>query len=147
MKNTPYALGTLMNYASTARRFPISIRREVMGENTSLRSEVFGVTFGHFQVVASLPDEHALHYLNMVKEKRWTVAKLRDEVEAYKERKSSTIETEVNEEGEYIPTFNESFKETATWAKNYARQNGADVVRIQIVKNGEVIEEKLVEVY
>jgi hypothetical protein len=137
---TGYDYGYLRKIASISRRFTQDFRKNVL-----LQSNSNNITFSHFEMVQGLPDEHAQYFLEKVAEGRWTVARLREEITRYKNK--NVVETEVDDEGTYIQTFTEALKDMNSWAKNYAKENNADMIRIQIVKDGKVIEEKVTEVY
>lgn len=140
IKATGYDYGYLRKITSIARRFNQEFRKNVL-----LQSNTNNVTFSHFELVAPLDsDEHALYFLQKVAEGRWTVAKLREEIE--RQRNRNIIDAE-DEEGDNIPTFVQVTKEMATWARNYAKDNNADFIRIQVIKGDKVIEEKTTEVY
>lgn len=72
---TGYEYGTLMNYARTARRFPPEFREAILS-NVNIRN----LSFEHFYQVASLSDERAIYFLEMVRDGGWSVAKLRQEI-------------------------------------------------------------------
>lgn len=79
---TGYEYDSIKRYAGIARRFPISFRRSIMGEQGDTYPHV---SFGHFSIVAPLGDIPAKHFLEMVRDGKWTVARLRDEVRKYKD--------------------------------------------------------------
>lgn len=142
---TGYAYETLTKYATVARRFPVAFRESILKQMELTPS----ISFSHFQEVKALDDNFASYWLKKAADNGWGVARLREEVKAWKESRENerTVDMEVDDEGIYVPTFNQAFKDLASWAKNYAKENDADIVRVQIVKDGHVIEEKITEVY
>jgi hypothetical protein len=79
MDATGYEWNTLHSYATVARRFTKEFRKDVL--NTDVQTSV---SFEHFVRVASLDDVPAKHFLEMVRDSKWTISKLRDEVAKYK---------------------------------------------------------------
>lgn len=79
IEHTGYDYQTLRNFASISRRFVPQFREEVL----SLRKDT-SLSFGHFNIVAGLDDVPAKHFLEMVRDSRWTVEKLRNEVAKFK---------------------------------------------------------------
>lgn len=140
---TGYDYQTLRIFASVARRFNPTVRKLVYSNKQITNS----VTFAHFQHVASLDDEHALYFLEKVAEGRWTVRRLREEIERLKNRNIVDLDDEEYDEKDVVPTFGQVTKEMVSWAKKFAVENNADIIRVQIIKGGKVIDEKSSEVY
>lgn len=78
---TGYEYDALARFASVASRFPASFREAIFGHMTKNSSVV---SFYHFRTVAPLPDEKALYFLQMVRDGKWSVAKLEDEIKRSK---------------------------------------------------------------
>lgn len=80
---TGYNKQTLAVFAHVARKFTPTFRKNIF-----IRMNEFNtVSFGHFQLVAPLMEnneEHAKYFLEMVRDGRWTVSKLREEIARYK---------------------------------------------------------------
>ncbi len=141
---TGYAYDSLRRYASVARRFTAKFRDEFFKRGDTYPQ----ISFNHFQLVAPLDDNFAFYWLEKAAKNGWGVSKLREEIRKWKDEKDGIIDAEEEDETEYeIPTFAQVTKEMATWAKNYAKDNAADFVRVQIIKGGKVIDEKTTEVY
>jgi hypothetical protein len=68
---TGYDEGTLRNYSSVAGRFDLSRRRDKL-------------SFGHHQVVVSLPLNDADRFLAQAEKGSWSIRRLRDEIKATK---------------------------------------------------------------
>jgi hypothetical protein len=141
---TGYSYQTLAHFAKVARRFTSNGREKVFKQLPTSAN----ISFSHFVEVAPLDDNFAFYWLEKAAKNGWGVSKLRDEIRKWKDEKEGIIDAEEEDENEYeIPTFAQVTKEMATWAKNYAKDNSADFVRIQIIKGDKVIDEKTTEVY
>jgi hypothetical protein len=138
--NTGYDYQTLRHYASVARRFSPKFREAVLGRVPTSAQ----VSFSHFQDVQGLDDVAAKHFLEMVIDSRWSIAKLREEV--YKFKNKDVVDADY-EEGDNVPPLTQVTKEMVSWARTYAKEQDADMIRIQVIKGGKVIDEKTTEVY
>ena len=136
---TGYEYGYLRQLAALSRRFSPEFRKNVFVQTNKSGN----VTHSHFSLVAPLDDERAFHFLTQVAEGRWTVAKLREEVAKSK----GVIRKPAKEEPEYsAPTFAQRVKDAFTRVRDTLREEEGDLIRIQVVKDGRVISEELVEV-
>lgn len=136
---TGYDYQTLRIFASVARRFDNDKRKKIL-ESVATSQHV---SFSHFREVAPLDDNFAFYWLQKAAESAWGVAKLRDEIRKWKETKE--LPKEEKGEMEIIPSFKQRAKSAYDNMINLAREEEAELVRIQVVKNGHVIEEELVE--
>lgn len=71
---------TVKTYAVVSRRFPESFREEILKDSDPDHY----VSWTHFRMVTSLPDEHAKYFLRLVRDGRWTKSKLAEEITRYK---------------------------------------------------------------
>lgn len=139
---TGYAHDSLSVYTRMARRFSASFRESILGKQSNTYPTV---SFAHFQIVAPLPDEHAKYFLEMVRDGRWTVSKLREEITRYRNGgelpDSDTVESET-------PRGYESFKQRT---KDFFRGYLPNIVDTEydeaswLLEVKEVIELRLIE--
>lgn len=137
IESTGYEYNTLKMYASISRRFSLEQRKRVYSN-----IQVSEVTFAHFQLVASLDDERAMYFLERVAEGRWTVKKLREEILKAKGKELVVAEDYPEQ---YIPTLAQRMTNAWKTIRDYAKENEAQMIRIQVIKDNMVIEEELVE--
>jgi hypothetical protein len=137
VKATGYDEGTLRVMANVARRFPSEFRANVLSRDNAFER----LSFHHFRAVAPLDDSYANYWLTKAAEGGWGVARLRDEIRGWANK-----ELPSNDEDEKPLTFAQRVKEAFTIASEVMKAQGAETIRIQVVKNGKVIDEQLVDV-
>jgi hypothetical protein len=79
MEATGYEYNTLMQFTAVSRRFSPEFRKQLYSS-----TDVYNLSWKAFQTVSSLDDVPAKHFLEMVRDSKWTIAKLRDEVAKFK---------------------------------------------------------------
>lgn len=137
---TGYDYQTLRQYASVSRRFTNEFRESILKDVDSNLQ----VSFAHFRMVAPLDDNFAAYFLQKAAENAWGVARLREEIRNWRDGRNELPSGE-SDDTEYTPTLAQRIKAAWTSMKECAEDNEADTIRIQVVKNGHVIEEELVE--
>lgn len=83
---TGYDYNTLGNFKMVARAFPPTFRESIF-RDVAKNAEVVTVSWGHFrELVPTMrrSPEHAKYFLEMVRDGRWTISKLREEIIRYK---------------------------------------------------------------
>jgi hypothetical protein len=74
---TGYEYITLAQFAQVSERFPADVREQIFSPGTKNAN---AISFKHFRLAAPLSDEKALYFLGMVRDGKWSVAKLVDEI-------------------------------------------------------------------
>lgn len=132
MVATGYDYNVLANMTRVARRFDPKFREEIL--NVNIKNPV---PFTAFQEVASLEDVPAKYYLEMVRDSRWTIAKLREEVAKFKNKGILPKKVEKN-----VVQWRQDVKDSL----KKIIDSEPETIIIRSMRNGKVVAEEIVEI-
>ena len=135
---TGYEYITLSKFGQIARRFSPEWRESFMKTLADVGQHL---SFSHFMEVKSLDDNFAEYWLKKAAENGWGVARLREKINIWKNGEP----VEKASSGGVIPTPAQEAKSIVTWAMGLAKSEGAEAIRVQVVKNGKVLDEQVME--